>query len=789
MLKIMFILLISSHASVVAAEVHVSPQGRDDAPGTAERPLKTLDAARRAVRGIAGPRHVRLHAGTHELPETLVLTPEDSGSRGQPLVFEAMPGAEAVISGGSRLTLDWRPAGDKVMKASVPEGFTTDQIFVDGRPLRMARYPNYDPRAQYYGGTAADAAEAGRAARWKDPAGGFLHAMHKHLWGDFHYRITGKDPRGAPTLEGGWQNNRRLGMHDQFRFVENIAEELDAPGEWFLDHAARTLSIIPPAGVNLARAKVEAVRLRHLVELRGTAASPVRYVTFKGLTFRHAARTFMDNKEPLLRSDWTVYRGGAIVFEGAEDCSVERCEIDGVGGNAVMVSGYNRRISIKTCNIHDVGGNGVAFVGEPRSVRSPLYEYGERQAIGAIDRAPGPKTPDYPADCEVDDSLIRATGRVEKQTAPVQIAMSRRITVRDCSIYDVPRAGINIGDGCWGGHLIEGCDVFDTVKETGDHGSFNSWGRDRYWGLEGVDLGTIAAGPDADLPLLDATSPVVIRGNRWRCDHGWDIDLDDGSSSYEIRENLCLNGGLKLREGFRRTVENNVIVNNSFHPHVWYPNSRDIFRRNIVLAPYEPILMKGRWGKQIDLNLLHRPGAASPAPAEVLQAQSGDDHASLVADARFIDPAAGDYRVAEGSPALALGFVNFPMDRFGVRSPSLRAIARTPELPVPGRIEGAQAGGRDGRVVEWREARTKNVVGPGEVSAAGLAGESGVLVLEARAGGRAAKGTLRVGDVIVACDGKPVVAVPDLVRLAHDGRGRVTLRVIRDQMPRELAVE
>ena len=41
--------------------------------------------------------------------------------------------------------------------------------------------------------------------------------------------------------------------------------------------------------------------------------------------------------------------------------------------------------------------------------------------------------------------------------------------------------GINIGDGCWGEDVIEFCDVFDTVKETGDHGSFNSWGRDRFW--------------------------------------------------------------------------------------------------------------------------------------------------------------------------------------------------------------------------------------------------------------------------------------------------------------------
>ena len=52
-----------------------------------------------------------------------------------------------------------------------------------------------------------------------------------------------------------------------------------------------------------------------------------------------------------------------------------------------------------------------------------------------------------------------------------------------------------------------------------------------------------------------------------------------------------------------------------------------------------------------------------------------------MADAQFVDPAQGDYRVKEGSPALSLGFVNFQMDRFGVQRPALKALARTPVLP------------------------------------------------------------------------------------------------------------
>ena len=37
-----------------------------------------------------------------------------------------------------------------------------------------------------------------------------------------------------------------MGMHDSIRFVENIFEELDAPGEWFLDAKTGTLYFYPP---------------------------------------------------------------------------------------------------------------------------------------------------------------------------------------------------------------------------------------------------------------------------------------------------------------------------------------------------------------------------------------------------------------------------------------------------------------------------------------------------------------------------------------------------------------
>ena len=680
-------------AGLQASELHVSPRGHDDNVGTTELPLASFAGARARVRVLkgksTGPITVIFHTGTYRLPESLVLRSEDSGTENDPITYAAAPDEEVVVSGGFEIRSSWKPFRKGIVFAEVARDCATDQLFVNGQRQTLARYPNLDPRSAYFQGYAADAFSPARALHWADPSGGFIHTMHKHLWGDFHYVISGKEPNGTVKFDGGWQNNRRLGMHDEIRFVDNILEELDAPGEWFLDSKAHTLYFFPPKEVDPDTAVVEGVRLRHLVEFRGTPTEPVAFVTLKGFIFRHTARTFMENREPLLRSDWTIYRGGAILVAGAERCALEDLTLDRVGGNAIFVSGRNRRLIIRGCRITEAGANGVAFVGDPTAVRSPLFEYNERQSLAQLDSTPGPKNDLYPADCLLEDCLIERTGRVEKQSAPVEIAMARGISVRHCSIYDVPRAGINIGDGCWGGHLIEFCDVFDTVKETGDHGSFNSWGRDRYWGVKDVDLNTLAPKALRDLPRLDVVKPIILRNNRWRCDHGWDIDLDDGSSNYHIENNLCLNGGIKLREGFDRICENNIMVNNSLHPHVWFRGSDDVFRRNIVFTKYAPIEVPKPWGHECDDNFLHRPVDAIAKPALVLQEQSGRDQHSLEGDARFLDQAHGDFRVANDSAATKLGFRNFPMDQFGVQSARLKRLARTPALGLVSRALNA----------------------------------------------------------------------------------------------------
>ena len=770
-----------------ALDLYVSAQGKVGNSGEKSAPLADLAAARDVARKVAGKEAVTVHVadGIYYLPETLAFSPEDSGSEKFPITYQAVHEGKAVISGGARLSLKWQVQTEGRYVAETPAGLAIDQLFIDGVRQRMARYPNFDATktTAAYQGYAADAFSKERAARWKDPVGGFIHAMHVGRWGGYHYRITGKDSEGNVTYEGGWQNNRQMGMHAEFRMVENIREELDAAGEWFHDAKENELYYKPEAAVNLAESVVEVVRLPHLIEFRGSEKSPVRFITLKGFTYRHTARTFMECKEPLLRSDWAIYRGAAILLTGTEHVSLLDSEFDQVGGNAVFFNYYNRSGLVKGCHIHNAGASGVCFVGDSKAVRNPLFEYAQSQDLTKIDRTPGPIGQNFPADCVVDDCLIHGIGRIERQPAAVQISMAQSITVSDVSIYDCARAGINISEGTWGGHLIEGCDVFDTVLETHDHGSFNSWGRDRFWTSNHRGVSMPEVQKDPKLPYLDCVKTTIIRNSRWRCDHGWDIDLDDGSSNYEIYNNLLLQGGLKFREGYGRNAYNNIIINNGFHPHVWFDDSASKLTQNILMKAHAPIGQPEQWGREVDRNFFTN---AQDLPSH---RAAGADQNSLAGDAEFIDPAQGDFRVKDSSAALKIGFKNFPMDQFGVKKPSLKSIAKTPVIPalladdqpVADAVESPRY---------WLGARLHSLEGE-EFSAFGTRKEDGgVHLVQVPDSSAAKRAGLQKDDLIQELNGHIIRHVTDLLAaLTKIANAPLQMKLIRFQKPLALAVK
>ncbi len=554
-------------------------------------------------------------------------------------------------------------------------------------------------------------------------------------------------------------------MHEKYRYAENIFEELDTANEWYYNNKAKILYYFPPAGLDLNSATFETPQLAHLFEFRGTMENPVKNITISGLTLTETLRTFMQNKEPLLRSDWTIYRGGAVLFEGAMSCRLENCVLQNLGGNAVFFNNFNRDCEVSGCKISEIGASGVCFVGDPAAVRSPSFEYNEFIAPADIDLTPGPKTQNYPQKCTVYNNLMFNLGYVEKQSAGVELSMSQDITISHNTIYDVPRAGINVSEGTWGGHIIEYNDVFNTVKETGDHGSFNSWGRDRFWQPDKKKLDSVVA-ENPELALLDVVRPIILRYNRFRCDHGWDIDLDDGSSNYLIYNNLCLNGGIKLREGVKRVVENNIMVNNTFHPHVWFKNSNDVFRRNIVGAGYQPIGISA-WGNDIDYN-------AFPDSVSLNEARSrGTDGHSVFGPLTFENPEKGDFRVKSGAAALSVGFKNFAMDSFGVVSSHLKAIAKKVPFPkasvVNETIKDEQ--------MSFIGAKVKNLLTVGEQSATGMDRIRGVLVISVAPGSAASK-FLQANDVILGLDRTQISDLNELLKAWNTAMGKNAEMVI-----------
>jgi hypothetical protein len=756
---------------------YVSGKGNEDNPGTKTRPFASIKRALTEARKTPGNVTIYLSGGTYFLEQPVVFTSEDSRKENESLTLTNFDNQEVTVSGGVLLNLKWEPERNGIWRARVEQDLIFDELFVNGQLQRMARYPNFDLSARFLGGTAADAVSKERSSGWKAPKGGYVHALHRYEWGDFHYIITGKDDNGELVLEGGWQNNRRMGMHPKYRFVENIYEELDTVNEWFYNKSAKILYYYPPAGLDIELAKFETPQITHLFEFKGSETNQVRNINISGLMLTQTLRTFMQNKEPLLRSDWTIYRGGAVVYEGAVNCALVNCSLVNLGGNAIFFNNFNRYCEVSGCQISDIGASAICFVGDPNAVRSPSFEYSKFVPFARIDTVPGPKTNNYPAECKVYNNLMFNLGLTEKQSTAVELSMCQSILVSHNTIYDVPRAGINISEGTWGGHIIEFNDVFNTVKESGDHGSFNSWGRDRYWHPNKRILDTIVEN-HFNYTMLDVVRTIIVRNNRMKCDHGWDIDLDDGSSNYLIYNNLCLNGGIKLREGVNRVVENNIMINNTFHPHVWFRNSNDVFRHNIVSAGYLPVSIKV-WGKEIDHN-------AFPDSVSLKEAWSrGSDKHSVCGKLLFMDPEKGDFRLKEGAAALSTGFKNFPMDNFGVVSSKLKALAKRVQIPS---IISLDKVGKD-EIIDFIGAKIKNLNTTGERSATGMDDARGVLVLEVTSRSGASE-FLLTNDVILFLNNKKTNNLRDLLeaRMSIIGTNSEII-VFRDQKEVKILIE
>lgn len=789
---------------LAAGELHVSPGGDDANPGTAAKPLATLERAQAVVRQMAGKETVSvlIHGGTYEIASPLVFGPGDSGTAEHPVTWAAAGGAKVILSGGRNLKLEWRPHRDGILKAAVPDdGAAIDQLFVNGSRRWLARWPDFkagthgvdagyskglapvagvpfskvDPPLQDYAAFRFDKDQF-TPRTWKNPEQAVLHVFQAMGWGNMQWRLTAID-RDQQLLQlgaGGWQigtlwESRRANVvsPDSKFYVENVFEELDSPGEWFFDGESRTLFYHPAEGEDMGSAAVAACGAKELVVVKGSAENPVRHLHFKRLAFSHTARTLLDPYETRLRGDWAIVRRAALHFEGAENCSVSDCEFTGLGGNGVLLSNYNRKIEVRDSLFSDLGDSAVLVVGSDKAVREYRVHRNFHVPLDELtDTEPGPATPDYPGDCRIHNNLMTGLGVFGKQVAGVWLSACADIHVSHNTICRVPRAGICINDGCWGGHLIEFNDLFLTVLETSDHGPINAWGRDRFW------QSPHRVGQACDMSLsrkyarLDNQRTTVIRNNRLRHEEGfsWGIDLDDGSSNYLIENNLCTGCSVKLREGYFREVRNNIFIGgNPPSKHACFEGSDDVYANNIYVNTRDAwALNRGPSTAalpiEIDRNVYFNTRGMEPLfgfqglAAEGRRPKSrglaitewkalSADKSSVFANPRFVDREGGDFRLERDSPALELGFKPFPLDRFGTRGKwsAMAAKLRAPELGDSGDVPP----------YEWMGATIRS-------------GSGGVLLVRVPGDSAAHRAGFRENDTLIQMNGVPAADVEAL---------------------------
>ena len=721
----------------------VALTGADQNPGTAQQPFATMARARDAVRQTTSdqpgrPVTVFLREGTHYLEDTLELGSHDSGAADAPVVYEAYKDERVTLSGGVKLDGAWEPYRDGIMMCRIPKGggvpldFT--QLFVNGKRQQLARYPNRDNSdpemfsgyAIPIGGIADDVPSpcpepdedmtfssgaprgiefdpsAFTDKRWAKPDEATIHIFQGCHWGNLQWRVKDIDWNKGRIwfAEGGHQMGAKwyhepcvLYPSSQF-FVENVFEELDAPGEWYLDRDEGILYLYPEQGVDLQAALVEVPLLEQIIRMVGSQAAPVRHVSFRGLRFAHTTATFMDRYEIPSLGDWAICRSGAVFLEGTRECAIQNCLFDAPGGNAVFVNCYNRDAVVSGNTFERTGDSAICFVGKLETTMGTQRS--------------------FPYECRAENNLIHDCGAFGKQVAGVYISRAKRVTAGHNRIHDMPRAGICIGDGTWGGHVIEYNHISDTCTQTGDHGPFNAWGRDRAWCLtQSHTPYTAARSHDAPDMIVDAMEPVIVRHNFFHEKSGWGLDLDDGASNYDIYNNVCLGVSMKLREGTHRNIHNNIWVNGANSPcfHVGYEDNHDKYTCNITVMsvagqrPEDDLNFEmGKafgeiytliappvhtpWLEKIDNNCFHSDvGAfiarveprdtvgdgAAKYSLEAWQALGYDKH-SLFADPQFVDVANLDFRVKPQSPALKLGFKNFAMGEWGLM-PGFRAWA------------------------------------------------------------------------------------------------------------------
>jgi hypothetical protein len=661
---------ISTHAQT---RYHVAPQGEDSNAGTRAAPFATIQRAVAAARD-GDVSEILVQPGRYHWDEPLALSPADSGLA----IRAAEAGSKARISGGQRI-VGWQESEDGLWRASLPEGLKDgiDQLFVNGRRAVRAREP--DQFYFYLTGVREDVIEPGdgtgarRATQTlalrpdefailkdmpeEDLRRTAIVAYHK--WDITRRKIKARVDGEQAVIVGdsGMKPWNRLLPGLRYR-LENYRAALDEPGEWFLDRAG-ILLYHPRPDEDIDSAELVAPVIDRFITIAGDpdSGAQVKDIVISGLSFQHArAADDIDQFGPIQAA---ADIAAVITVEHARDISIQDCEIAHIGGYAVWFRRGSRDCALRRNYIHDLGAGGVR--------------------IGEM--APPAGDPDATAAIVVDNNIIRDGGNIYAPAVGVWIGHSPDNRISHNEIADFFYTGISVG---WRWGYAESVAKRNTIE-------FN---RVRHIGQRVLsDMGGIYT--------LGPSQGTVVRNNIFHDIYaygygGWGLYTDEGSTGILFENNLVYNvktGGFHQHYGRENIVRNNILAFSELYQlqatrveeHLSFTLENNIVywdRGALLHGPWERVRHHSR------SNCYWRAGSEAVDflghSLEEWQT-AGHELGSQVVDPRFADPAGRDFSLPPDSPALALGFAPFDVDKAGVYgSDDWRRMAdeNTAEPPV-----------------------------------------------------------------------------------------------------------
>ncbi len=648
-------------ATMSAETVYVSPHGKQGWSGklpapnatATDGPLPDLNAARDRIRtlrrsGVTGNMSVILRGGTYFLPDTFLLTPEDSDT-----AYVAYKGELPIVSGGEIVT-GWKPGKDALWTAVVPGHFR--QLFVDGSRAQRARTPNEGflrmegpssqekPFVMRYRGNEVH----------KNWEGSNVEIVGLLNWAEMRMKVRSVDEASHTARLSANPSQFNKVQNERF-WIENSLEALDEPGEWYHDEQTSVLTYWPLSKDNFPNHEFIVPRLITLVSVQGRPemGMAVRNVSFKGIEFRHAdwsmpADGFTDTQAAM---------AAPTAFEafGAEKLSIDHCTFDQLGGYAIWLHRGSKNDRIVSTKIYDVGGGGIR-IGETVNIAAP-----SQQSSGNV----------------VSDNEMHDLDLVYPGAIGVWIGQSSGNTISHNHIHDLFYTAISVG---WT-YKPTASQCHDNVVEYNDlH-----------------DIGKRFLSDMGAIYTLGSQPGTVIRYNRIHdvfsfSYNGVGIYTDAGSSNLTIENNVVYHS----QDGYfhQTDARDNLVQNNIFAfctefqlmcPRGTTRQSSLRFERNIV-AFDTGRLEDGLWSPwpfSPDRNVYWcSRGQQLMFDGKTWQQWQGDgrDRDSLYENPRFLNADNYDLRISSSSPALAIGFRPIDLSTVGPRTaPGAEALTTSLE--------------------------------------------------------------------------------------------------------------